>query len=117
MNTTPIIIEQGQVTIRTKTGEVWLTQNEIARLFGVFVAAVNSNIRSILKSETLREEKVSRLHSYDGGAVTLYNLEIITALAFRLKSREAEVYRQWLIRQAVNPPVIWQLPGNDATLN
>ncbi len=51
MNTTSIMIEKGRVTICPIAGEIWLTQHEIADLFGVFISAVGSNIRSILKSE------------------------------------------------------------------
>ena len=41
-----ITIDGEQVTVRrTAGGEVWLTQSEIARLFGVFEAAVRANIR------------------------------------------------------------------------
>jgi hypothetical protein len=46
-----IKIENNTVHIKLHQGTVWLTQHQIADLFGVFVAAVNSNIRTILKSE------------------------------------------------------------------
>ena len=117
MNNESITIEKGRVTIRPRQGTVWLTQHQIADLFGVFVSAVNSNIRSILKNGVLREEKVCFREATAGGGRTLYNLEMITALAFRLKSLKAEQYRQWIIEQAVNPLVIWKIPGMEAMLN
>ena len=40
MTTQPITIENGLVTIRTTANGVWLTQSQIADLFGVFTAAV-----------------------------------------------------------------------------
>ena len=46
----PISIENGRVEIHTPENRVWLTRHQIANLFGVFVPAVGSNIRSILKS-------------------------------------------------------------------
>ena len=46
----PISIENGRVEIHTPENRVWLTRHQIADLFGVFVPAVGSNIRSILKS-------------------------------------------------------------------
>ena len=45
----PISIENGRVEIHTPENRVWLTRHQIADLFGVFVPAVGSNIRSILK--------------------------------------------------------------------
>ena len=118
MNTTPIIIEEGRVTIRHTAGAVWLTQHQIADLFGVFISAVGANVRSIFKSEVLREEEASRYVSTATGGMTLYNLEMITALAFRLKSAKAEQFREWIMERAVsNPNIIWALPGMEALLN
>ncbi len=118
MNQESIIIEKEQVTIHPMQGGVWLTQSEIARIFGVFVAAVGSNIRSILKSGILQEDEVCRRKDNgDGSILTLYNLEMITALAFRLKSRQAHYYRRWITRQALNPVILWKIPGMDTLLN
>ena len=58
MNTNSIIIEAGQVAIRPTTKNVWLSQHQIAYLFGVFVSAVGGNVRPILKSEALQEHKI-----------------------------------------------------------
>ncbi|MCK9502013.1 MAG: protein-tyrosine kinase [Lascolabacillus sp.] len=118
MNTTSIKIEEGRVTIRLKAGNVWLTQHEIADIFDVFISAINSNIRSILKSEILQEETVCRRKDKGNGSIlTLYNLEMITALAFRLKSRQAQCFREWITSQALNPVILWKIPGMDAMLN
>jgi hypothetical protein len=87
-------------------------------LFTVHVQAVNSNIGAIFKSGTLREEEAgSRVETKDGNIQILYNMEMITALAFRLKSEQAELFRHWIIRQATNPPLIWKIPGMDVMLS
>ena len=76
MNTTAsITIEDGRVTVRPVAGNVWLTQHQIAELFGVFVSAAGSNIRSVLKSGVLREKEACRhKKTENGGIITLYNL-------------------------------------------
>lgn len=118
MNTTHITIEEGRVTIRPSAGNIWLTQHEIADLFNVFVSAIGSNIRSILKNEVLREEEICRHQKTESGSIlTLYNLEMITALAFRLNSRPAQQFRRWMVGQAVNPIVLWKIPGMETMLN
>lgn len=77
-----------------------------------------SNIRSILKSGILCEERVYRRErNRDGGIVELYSLEMIAALAFRLKSGNAEAFRRWLVRRATTTAVVWQLPGMNTILN
>ena len=114
----PISIENGRVEIHTPENRVWLTRHQIADLFGVFVPAVGSNIRSILKRGILCEERVYRRErNRDGGIVELYSLEMIAALAFRLKSGNAEAFRRWLVRRATTTAVVWQLPGMNTILN
>lgn len=110
----PISIENGRVEIHAPENRVWLTRHQIADLFGVFVPAVGSNIRSILKSGILREERVYRRErNRDGGIVELYSLEMIAALAFRLKSGNAEAFRRWLVRRATTTAVVWQAPRHE----
>lgn len=117
MNTESIKIENGRVVIRPAAGGVWLSQHQIADLFGVFVAKVNANVRSILKSEILRESEVCRQRGNGKGFIEVYNLEMITALAFRLKSPQAQQYRGWIIRQATDPVILWKIPGMEMMLN
>jgi hypothetical protein len=96
-----IIINENRVKITPANGNVWLSEWQIAELFGVFVAKVSSNIKSILKSEVLRESGVFYCEHYaNGGSVDLYNLEMITALAFKIKSRNSEIFRNWLMKCA-----------------
>ena len=93
------MIENGQVTIRPTANGVWLTQSQIADLFGVFTAAVSANIRN-------------------GNIVERYGLEMIVALAFRLKSENAEVFRRWIVERATTPAIVWKVPiSNSAKLN
>ncbi len=119
MKTQPITIEYGRVTIRPSAKGIWLTQSQIADLFGVFTSAVSANIRAILKSGILDEERVfRRTRSQNGNLVERYNLEMITALAFRLKSEKAEVFRKWIIQRATTPEIVWKIPTTDgAKLN
>ena len=119
MTTQPITIENRRVTIRSITNGVWLTQSQIADLFGVFTAAVSANIRAILKSGVLDEDSIiRRTNCRNGNIVEQYSLEMITALAFRLKSENAEVFRQWIIERATTPAIVWKIPTSKGrTLN
>lgn len=111
MKTQPIVIKNGRVTIRTNANGVWLTQAQIADLFGVFISAVNANIRAILKRGILDEDKVfRRTRSRNGNLVERYDLEMITALAFRLKSEKAEIFRRWIVERATKPEIVWKMP-------
>lgn len=119
MTIQPITIKNRQVVIHTNGNGVWLTQSQIADLFGVFTAAVSANIRAILKSGVLHDDSVvRRTHCRDGNMVEQYSLEMITALAFRLKSENAEVFRRWIVERTTTPAIIWKVPTrNDRMLN
>lgn len=110
-----IIIEQtaeAEITVLfdlDKNGEVWMTAWEIADLFDVFLAAVGSNVRVLFKSEELYPEDVSREYRYTDkgkeGVITYYNLDMIIALAFRIKSYRAQQFRKW-IRESITEKFI-----------
>ena len=116
---TPITIENGRVTIRPATNGVWLTQSQIADLFGVFTSTVNANIRAIRKSGVLDKEHICRrTRCRDGNIVEQYSLEMVAALAFRLKSENAEAFRRWIVERATTPAIVWRMPmSKDRMLN
>lgn len=47
------------VTARLADGNVWMTQYEIARLFGVYEVTVRNNLRALFKSRLLSEYDVA----------------------------------------------------------
>lgn len=81
---------------------LWMTKNEIADLFNVLVSSVGSNLRSIFKSGLLREENVTRIHKYENNGrqceMTLYNLEALIFVSYRVASFEAKAFREWVMR-------------------
>jgi len=101
--------ENGKVHIPTTP--VWMSACEIASLFGVFSGKINSHIKSIFKEGLLREDEVMQTLSFKGGAVDLYNLEMITMLSFRFASPHAKSFRKWIIRRLTekkrtSPPLL-----------
>ena len=95
----------------------WLTKYQIAKLFGCQVSTITGNIRSILKTGAFREEKVMRWYDRGGTITELYNLEMITALAFRIHSQGADILREWMMKCAVNRSAVWLLPQTNVILN
>jgi len=95
-----IKIENGVVSVPENT-EIWMTQHEIADLMQCFVAKINANVRSILKSGVLDETKACRTYNYkNGNFVEQYNLEMIIALSFRIRSYNADAFRELIVRKA-----------------
>jgi len=113
-----IEIKNNEVLIYQEDGALWLTGYQIADLFGVFISTIENNIRSIFKSGSLDQGNVV-LHKkhIDGTVMELYNLEMIIALAFRIRSEKAELFRVWVIRRTVNNFEVYALPQIDTMLN
>ncbi len=81
---------------------LWMSKHEIADLFNVFVNSIGNKLRTIFKSDILREEDVTQRHKYENNGrqceVTLYNLEAIIFVSYRIASYEARVFREWVMK-------------------
>ena len=92
------ISETGAVTMPTVS--VWMTQQEIADLFGVFSCHVRKAIRSIYKNKELNElDTMKYLRQADGISYDVYSLEMIIAIAFRICSKESILFRRFVINE------------------
>lgn len=81
---------------------LWMTKHEIADLFNVFVNSVGNNLQAIFKSGLLREEDVTRIQKYEKNGrryeMTLYNLEALIFVSYRIASFEAQAFREWVMK-------------------
>ena len=92
------ISETGAVTMPTVS--VWMTQQEVADLFGVFSCHVRKAIRSIYKNKELNELGTMKyLKQPDGISYDVYNIEVIIAVAFRICSKESVLFRRFIINE------------------
>ena len=80
------------------TAPVWMTQFEIADLFGVFSCDVHKAIRSIYKNKELNQmDSMKYVKQPDGISYDVYSLEMVIAIAFRICSKESILFRQFII--------------------
>ena len=92
------ISETGAVT--TPTVPVWMTQQEIADLFGVFSCHVRKAIRSIYNNKELNELDTQKyVRQPDGISYDVYNIKMIVAIAFRICSKESILFRRFVINE------------------
>jgi Virulence protein len=121
MNREAITIENGVVSVPAPA-EIWMTQHQLADLFQCFVAKISVNVRAILKTGVLDDRTVCRTYQYkNGNSVEQYNLEMITALAFRIRSHNADRFREWITEKAmansVRTPILVFKDWNNMVLN
>ncbi len=111
MNTGEILIYQNQegnikVDVRLEEETVWLTQDQMAQLFGKGRSTITEHIGNIFKEGELNEKVASRKfrHTTQHGAiagktqekeVTIYNLDVIISVGYRVKSQQGTQFRIW----------------------
>ena len=99
MNRGIITISEKGVVIMS-TAPVWMTQFEIADLFGVFSCDIRKVIYSIYKNKELNEfDTMKYLKQPDGISYDVYNIEVIIAVAFRICSKESVLFRRFIINE------------------
>ena len=82
---------------------VWLTQQQLAMLFGTEVPAISKHIRNIYKSEELNKSAtLSKMEivQTEGNRtvhrkIDIYNLDMILSVGYRVNSSNASRFRQW----------------------
>lgn len=92
--------EQFQLEVQLKDETVWLTQPQIAALFGVQRPAVTKHLRNIFQEGELDPNSVSSIleHTAADGKVystQFYNLDAILSVGYRVNSKNATLFRRW----------------------
>ena len=91
------ISEMGTITIPTT---VWMTQFEIADLFGVFSCNIRKAIQAIYKNKELVEtDTMKYVKQPDGISYDVYDLEMIIAIAFKICSKESILFRRFVMNE------------------
>lgn len=86
--------------VRMADESVWLTQQQIALLFGVKQPAISKHLNNIFKSGELDEDSVHSILEYtaaDGKIyqTQFYNLDAILSVGYRVNSINATMFRKW----------------------
>lgn len=96
-----------QLDVRMEHETVWLTQKQIADLFGVKKAAISKHITNIFSQGELSPDMtVSKMETvvqrgFRGQVldwVDYYNLDMILSIGYRVNSKRAVAFRQWSSR-------------------
>lgn len=92
--------ETMKLEVRLENETVWLTQQQIADLFGTKRPAITKHLSNIFKSGELDENSVRSIleHTAADGKIyktQFYNLDAILSVGYRVNSRNATIFRQW----------------------
>ena len=92
-----------QLEVRVENETVWLTQAQMAELFNVQRQAITKHIKNIIETHELEESATSsilELVQKEGQRlvkrpVTLYNLDMIISVGFRVNTQRGIKFRRW----------------------
>ena len=92
--------EQMSLEVKLENETVWLTQQQIADLFGVKRPAVTKHLGNIFREGELDITSVSSIleHTAADGKIystQFYNLDAILSVGYRVNSKNATLFRRW----------------------
>lgn len=94
---------KASVSLYARDGSVWMNQNQLAELFDTSKQSISYHVSNILKEKELKENSVVKEYlttAADGKEynVTFYNLDMILAVGFRVRSKRGTQFRIWANR-------------------
>src|SRR5690625_1452503 len=92
-----------RIDVRLEDETVWMTQKAMAKLYQKSVKTINEHIKNIYKENELDEKATIRKNQIvqkEGNRnvereVLFYNLEMILAVGYRVRSHRGTQFRQW----------------------
>ena len=87
-----------KLEVNLKDETVWLTQNQMAELFGKAKSTVNEHIKNIyLEGELIEKETMTKFGNseFADKPTNYYNLDMIISVGYRVKSQNGILFRKW----------------------
>ncbi|MBL1215526.1 MAG: virulence RhuM family protein [Ignavibacteriae bacterium] len=91
-----------KIDVRLENETVWLTQEQIAQLFGKAKSTINEHIKNVFKEGELVESEVSQkfgISEFQQKAPIHYNLDVIISVGYRVKSPQGTQFRIWATKR------------------
>ena len=94
--------EKISVDVRFEDETVWLTQEQMALLFGKAKSTINEHIQNIFNEGELEESLCTQKFGnseFQQKAPNYYNLDVIISVGYRVKSIRGTQFRQWATKR------------------
>lgn len=90
-----------KLEVNVKDETVWLTQDQMSKLFGKAKSTINEHIKNIFKENELQEnETMTKFGNseFSDKPTNYYNLDMIISVGYRVKSQQGIAFRKWSTR-------------------
>ena len=82
------------------SGEIWMSESKMVDLFGVFIPRLRNAIKALYKEELIKPFEAERtIKKRDDLHITVYNMEVVLLLAFRLNFYQIRAVRRELMER------------------
>ena len=90
-----------EVTVSPNEETIWMSQNEIAQLFGKSKSTINEHIKNILKyelneSDVVRKFGKTEFSNIKTKPINMYNLDVILMVGYKVNSKKGILFRKWV---------------------
>jgi len=87
-----------KLEVNMKDETVWLTQEQMSKLFGKAKSTINEHIKNIYKNkELLEDETMTKFGNseFSDKPTNYYNLDMIISVGYRVNSKQGIIFRKW----------------------
>lgn len=87
-----------KIDVRLEEETVWLTQDQMATLFGKAKSTINEHIKNVYEEQELEETATMKKFGnseFQQKAFNYYNLDVIISVGYRVKSAHGTQFRIW----------------------
>ena len=112
--------EDGNTALEVQLDQdtVWLSQEQLAELFGRERSVITKHLRNVFKEGELEEASVRAKYAHtasDGKTyqTQFYNLDVIISVGYRIKSQRGTQFRQWATCVLREPLVKGYIPSTN----
>lgn len=89
--------ESVKLEVNMQNDTVWLTQEQMIQLFGRDQSVISRHIKNVFEEKELEENSnMQKMHiAKSDKPITLYSLDVIISVGYRVKSKEGTKFRIW----------------------
>lgn len=85
-----------RLDIRYEGETLWMTQAQIGQLFGRGVSTISRHIANVIAEGELEEStSLQKVQTTTGRPATLYSIDMVISVGYRVSSAQATVFRRW----------------------
>ena len=87
-----------KLEVNMKDETVWLSQDQMAKLFRKAKSTISEHIKNIYKDkECIQEQTMTKFGNseFNGKPTYYYNLDVIISVGYRVKSQNGIIFRRW----------------------